>query len=160
MYGTVERADVYVKAHYTSKSDERVRWLALSDEDKAAYMEQAFDLIERLPFRGRKASPDQGTAFPRLPYQYGAVEAGAPTEVVNAETELAVYLSDTGTQESSKKRKQLIKDGVKSFSLGDLSESYGSATSDTTSDSRSDAYNCRKAMMLLSPYLSGGFDIC
>ena len=134
MYGTVEQADAYVKAHYASKSAERVRWLALEDEEKTIYLTQAFDMIERLPFRGRKA--------------------------VVGQTELALYLSDTKTQESSQKRKELIRDGVKSFSLGDLSENYGDVKSSSQAATVSTAYSCQACMQLLRPYLSGGFDIC
>lgn len=66
MYGTVEQADAYVKAHYASKSAERVRWLALEDEDKTVYLTQAFGMIERLPFRGRKAVVGQKKRFSTL----------------------------------------------------------------------------------------------
>lgn len=160
MYGTVEQADAYVKAHYASKSAERVRWSALEDEDKTVYLAQAFDMIERLPFRGRKAVVGQENAFPRLPYQYGEDNPSVPECVISAETELALYLSDTKTQESSQKRKELIRDGVKSFSLGDLSENYGDAPRGLQAATVSNAYSCQACMQLLRPYLSGGFDIC
>jgi len=92
-----------------------------------------------------------------LPYQYGHTDSGAPERVKSAEIELALYLSDEKKQESSEKRSKLIADGVKSFSLGDLSESYGD---NVQSASKSSVYDCKKAVSLLSPYLSGGFEIC
>ena len=52
---------------------------------------------------------------------------------------------------------KLIADGVKSFSLGDLSESYGD---NVQSASKPSVYDCKKAAILLAPYLSGGFEIC
>lgn len=83
-----------------------------------------------------------------------------PECVISAETELALYLSDTKAQESSQKRKELIRDGVKSFSLGDLSENYGDVKSGSQADTVSTAYGCQACMRLLRPYLSGGFDVC
>lgn len=157
MYSSVKEADSYISTHYTSKSASYKRWNALSEDDKAVYLNNAFDSIECLKFGGRKAVPEQETAFPRLPYQYGHTDSGAPERVKSAEIELALYLSDEKKQESSEKRSKLIADGVKSFSLGDLSESYGD---NVQSASKSSVYDCKKAVSLLSPYLSGGFEIC
>lgn len=157
MYSSVKEADSYISTHYTSKSAACKRWNALSEDDKAVYLNNAFDSIECLKFGGRKAVPEQETAFPRLPYQYGHTDSGAPERVKSAEIELALYLSDEKKQESSEKRSKLIADGVKSFSLGDLSESYGD---NVQSASKSSIYDCKKAAILLAPYLSGGFEIC
>ena len=157
MYSSVKEADSYISTHYTSKSAAYKRWNALSEDDKAVYLNNAFDSIECLKFGGRKAVPEQETAFPRLPYQYGHTDSGVPERVKSAEIELALYPSDEKKQESSEKRSKLIADGVKSFSLGDLSESYGD---NVQSASKSSIYDCKKAVSLLSPYLSGGFEIC
>lgn len=157
MYSSVKEADSYISTHYTSKSAAYKRWNALSEDDKAVYLNNAFDSIECLKFGGRKAVPEQETAFPRLPYQYGHTDSGVPERVKSAEIELALYLSDEKKQESSEKRSKLIADGVKSFSLGDLSESYGD---NVQSASKSSIYDCKKAAILLAPYLSGGFEIC
>lgn len=157
MYSSVKEADSYISTHYTSKSAAYKRWNALSEDDKTVYLNNAFDSIECLKFGGRKAVPEQETAFPRLPYQYGHTDSGVPERVKSAEIELALYLSDEKKQESSEKRSKLIADGVKSFSLGDLSESYGD---NVQSASKSSVYDCKKAAILLAPYLSGGFEIC
>lgn len=157
MYSSVKEADSYISTHYISKSAAYKRWNALSEDDKAVYLNNAFDSIECLKFGGRKAVPEQETAFPRLPYQYGHTDSGAPERVKSAEIELALYLSDEKKQESSEKRSKLIADGVKSFSLGDLSESYGD---NVQSASKPSVYDCKKAAILLAPYLSGGFEIC
>lgn len=157
MYGTIEQADSCIAARYSSDSEERVRWEALSKEDKAVYLGSAFDAIEALPFRGRKASSSQETAFPRLPYQYGHTDEGAPARVIAAQAELGLYLSDTKSRKSSSKRRKLRQDGVKSYSIGDLSESFGDTP---VTASGCSAEKCEKAMELLAPYLSGGYDIC
>ena len=139
MYSSVKEADSYISTHYTSKSAAYKRWNALSEDDKAVYLNNAFDSIECLKFGGRHT------------------DSGAPERVKSAEIELALYLSDEKKQESSEKRSKLIADGVKSFSLGDLSESYGD---NVQSASKPSVYDCKKAVSLLSPYLSGGFEIC
>lgn len=156
MYSTIEYADSYIATHYSSKSAARRRWEALSDDEKTVFLTNAFEAIEVLPFRGRKAADGQNTAFPRLPYQYGRTEEGAPQRVKSAEIELALRLSDESKRESSEKRAQLIADGVKSLSVGDLSESYGDSSAVPQTFSAS---SCKKAMELLSPYLTGGFEM-
>lgn len=157
MYNTIAMADSYIEAHYTSTSPERIRWAALSSEDKTVCLNNAFAAIEALPFRGRKAVIGQETAFPRLPYQYGHTEEGAPQNVLAAEAELALWLSDEKKQNTSKKRKELQEDGVKSYSIGDLSETYVDTSASSIKNS---AQKCVKAMELLSPYLTGGYDVC
>lgn len=157
MYSSIEQADSYITTHYSSESAARRRWEALTDDEKTVFLTNAFEAIEILPFRGRKAVPGQNTAFPRLPYQYGRSEEGAPQRVKFAEAELALWLSDESKRESYEKRAQLIADGVKSFSVGDLSESYGGGSESVQTFS---AYSCKKAVELLSPYLMGGFEIC
>lgn len=128
----------------------------MSNDDKTVLLQNAFEAIEQLPFRGRKMASDQEAAFPRLPFQYGEQDAEAPTNVKNAEVELALWMSDDSKQKSAEKRAQMISDGVKSFSLGDLSESYAGkpACSDFT------AKSCQKCMNLLRQYLTGGFGTC
>lgn len=157
MYNTVETADSYIAAHYTSRSADRIRWVALTPEDKAVYLTNAYEAIEELPFHGRKVANGQESAFPRLPYQYGHTEEGAPSNVLAAEAELALYLSDEKKQQSSQKRRELQADGVTSFEIGDLSETYADTE---VSTAKTSIEKCRKAMELLAPYLSGGYEIC
>ena len=47
MYSSVKEADSYISTHYTSKSAAYKRWNALSEDDKAVYLNNAFDSIER-----------------------------------------------------------------------------------------------------------------
>lgn len=157
MYTSIQFADTYISARYALGSATGKRWSSLSDEEKTVFLTSAFDAIEAMPFRGKKVSPHQNNAFPRLPYQYGRTEEGAPQRVKYAEVELALWLSDRKKRESSEKRTQLIADGVKSFSVGDLSESYSDSSETTRTFT---AVSCKKAMELLAPYLSGGVDIC
>lgn len=59
MYSSVKEADSYISTHYTSKSAAYKRWNALSEDDKAVCLNNAFDSIECLKFGGRKAVPNR-----------------------------------------------------------------------------------------------------
>jgi len=115
MYSSVKEADSYISTHYTSKSAAYKRWNALSEDDKAVYLNNAFDSIECLKFGGRKAVPEQETAFPRLPYQYGHTDSGAPERVKSAEIELALYLSDEKNRKAPKNAQSLLQTELSHF---------------------------------------------
>lgn len=73
-------------------------------------------------------------------------------DIVRAICEQALYLIET--QGSS--RSKLIEQGVTSFSVEGLSESYD------TSKIKSSAINkvCSEALAYLRPYIAGGYEIC
>ena len=155
-YISREFADEYISSRYRSTSKERKRWEELQEADKEIILRQACAELDLLPFRGRKASQGQILAFPRLPYQYGRVEEIEPLSVKQAQVELALFLSDDKKQSEHEKRSDLQKQGVKSFSVGDLSESY----SDSATGEKAIALVCEKSARLLKLYLSGGFSLC
>lgn len=93
--------------------------------------------IDRLPYRGRKAETDQEHAFPRCYTASARMVAGpldrrlvmrgywyceeeVPQAVLDAVCEEAIALLERGDSE----RLRLQREGVSSFSLGGLSESY------------------------------------
>lgn len=73
-------------------------------------------------------------------------------DVVRAICEQALYLIETQRSNRSK----LIEQGVTSFSVEGLSESYD------TSKIKSSAINkvCSEALAYLRPYIAGGYEIC
>lgn len=73
-------------------------------------------------------------------------------DVVRAICEQALYLIETQNSNRSK----LIEQGVTSFSVEGLSESYD------TSKIKSSAINkvCSEALAYLRPYIAGGYEIC
>ena len=73
-------------------------------------------------------------------------------DIVRAICEQALYLIET--QGSS--RSKLIEQGVTSFSVEGLSESYD------TSKIKSNSINkiCSEALAYLRPYIAGGYEIC
>ncbi|MPW25951.1 hypothetical protein GC105_09125 [Alkalibaculum sp. M08DMB] len=154
-YVSIEEANTYIENYYRSNNPNRTRWGALSEEDKEILLVNACAEIELLSFTGRKAFRDQAMSFPRLPIQYGKTNEGAPDNVKKAQIELALWLSDDAKLEQQSKRKELQNQGVNSFSIGDLSESYKDGSGETPTP-----LMCPKAKSLLAPYLNGGFETC
>lgn len=154
-YVTVGDADTYIKSRYLTSSTDRKRWIELDYADKEVFLANACIEIEQLPFRGRKAVVNQPLSFPRLPYQYGHTDSGAPTTVKYAQIELALWLSDEDKQSEYTKRRDLQAQGVESFGIGDLSESYvvGAAVKPAP-------LLCSKSASLLAQYLNGGYSTC
>lgn len=153
-YVTVAEADAYITSHYRSTNAARIRWDAISDDDKTALLLEACMELESLPFIGRKAVWGQALSFPRLPMQYGSADEPPPA-ILNAQIELALWLSDDAKVTELSKRAELQKQGVESFSVGDLSESYA-----VGAGSKPVALSCPKAAALLAAYLNGGHATC
>lgn len=118
--------------------------LAASDASQTWYLQKATLLIDALPLKGStyyyidKTSPstdEQARQFPRVINGYAydwddsTSTAIVPEDVKKATVEEAIalydfYVSSPGDQ----KRRKLQNQGVKSFSIGKLSESYGSVS--------------------------------
>lgn len=143
-YVTVLEADNYIESRYASTNPDRLRWDALTDEDKAVYLTQSVDAIDLLPFLYRKTDVTQVHAFPRK----GSTVV--PAAVKHAQVENALKLSkdlDTSDYEDMELR------GVKSYSIGDLSETLSTGIKTPAGIATT------KVLQLLRPYLSGGYRI-
>jgi hypothetical protein len=135
-YITVEEVGTYAADSPFYQS-----FLALSTEQKESMLRKAAMKIDLLPLIGRKHSVMQTMAFPR-DYQ-----TDVPENVKAAQAlETLAYL-DT----ESLKRQELQNQGVTSVSLGQVSESYGSAVQSGIFS----AINSREAYLLLRKYLAG-----
>lgn len=146
MYATLEQADAYVINYYSSSSDIRVAWDALSDEDKIVMLNRAELIIDLLPLKGEPV--DEEKAFPRNPKPELSLK-----RVQNATIELALQMNgDIETQDKLNLRAQ----GVKSYKIGDLSETF--------KDTNVEDYIMQFALNVVTPFLrdwiSGGFKIC
>ena len=149
-YVTVSDADNYINAHYRSNNKLRKAWEGLDEADKIASLLSACADIEALPFGGRAMVAGQAMAFPRLPYQYTRA-AEIPERVKHAQVEFALWQLDDTSTAQAEQRQALQAQGVESFSVGDLSESYTTgATAQPT------ALMCAKVANLLAPYRNGG----
>jgi len=158
-YITQADAITYIEEHYVSTDVKRIAWEALSSNDKDIYLRKGAQTIDRNPLVGVKATSTQTMEFPRAIYTdnayyseivntnlfYGKhwyVQTETPNEVKYAQVEIAIDITD-GISD----RIALQREGVKSFSLGKLSESYGSGKMNTI------PYEAKE---LLAPYLLGG----
>lgn len=162
-YITEADAETYIAGHYLSTDAKRTAWTALTATgDKENALRKAAAIIDRQPYAGARANPAQAMEFPRALYttatpgqfypvfaMYGentSVQQETPEAVKAAQVEIALTLA-TGEPQ----RMQLQRQGVKSFSLGKLSESYSGKSNPLISN---------EAREFLAPFLLGGAGIC
>lgn len=148
MYATVEEANAYIANYYSSKDTLRVAWEALSEEDKQVMINRSERSIDQLPFTGSPLNKDD--LFPRNPNPEKSLE-----QVKIATIELAIHELD----EEYKSRYELQQQGVKSYEIGDLKETFGTSQG-STSYSGVDSYTYSIVFPYLKDYLGGGYNIC
>lgn len=155
----------YLTAHYASTDAKLIAWDALLDGDKDIYLRQAAEIIDAQPLQGFKALTTQTMEFPRtlftdvnyLAYVNSAllnqegwyIQPGVPDVVKYAQCELALELAQ-GTSSQVAQRAELQRQGVRSYSIGKLSETFSGASGGVVS---------YKARQYLQPYTGGGFRI-
>jgi hypothetical protein len=145
-------------------------WTAASDDNKSIALIMATSKIDRQRIRGEKAVYNQTLAFPRAFYlgsRYNRkngltidnvrgegwyVEVAVTQIVKDAVCEEAFAILKAGA--SGNKRKELQAQGVTSFSLGSLSETYASGSS------IGEKLLSLEARQLLSKYFAGVVPIC
>ena len=149
-YVTLQEADEYVRTHYLTADELRVGWEALSDEDRIALLTRSFQVLELLPFAGRKFDPKQDKAFPRWPQQE------VPAAIKWAQIENALAKSDASNEEDAKHYERLWTYGVESYSIGNLSERTSTGTY-SLRGAQSTGITSAVAERLLRPYLGGGY---
>lgn len=175
-YISVADADTYMDNNYVSTSTEYTTWDGLTDANKEIYLKKATKRIDRQILRGIKAVDTQTLEFPRAIKTYGnyydtpvyGVNPGRFNDVVvetevsqrvidaNVEEALSNSLVDAGTSSNGSERTKLQAQGVKSFTLGDLSETYGTGLS---SSYNSTVLLSSEAKELLRYYIAGGVPI-
>ena len=89
-------------------------WADVSDANKEKALAMATKVIDRQLLKGRKTDPTQLLAFPRYP------DTEVPQAVKDACCEEALALLERGNSE----RRKLQQEGVQSFTLGNMSETY------------------------------------
>ena len=160
-YLLLAAADTYLSEHYATTDAKMILWTALTDANCETYLRQAALAIDRLPLTGYKAVSTQTMAFPRAVYTEFAseilnpvsiiqdenwyIQPSVPDAVKNAQCEIAFQLA-----QGVSGRVDLQRQGVKSFSLGNLSESYSGKQNSIIS---------YEAKQLLAPYM-GGLRVC
>ncbi len=145
-YVTVEEADSYFDSTLQNKSEE---WNKYDTSTKARALITATRQIDRLPFAGRKLDINQFLEFPRTTTTNIAFTDGIPNEIIYATCEQALFLLKGGS-----KRQELQQQGVKSYSLGDLSETFTENLSDAQKTI------CPEALAYLRKFMLGSVAIC
>ena len=145
MYATVVQANEYVQNYYSSGDSMRLAWEALNESDKQVSLNRAEQTIDHLPINGEPVVENK--AFPRYP------DTEIPLEVTHATIELAVQ----SLNGEAKDRYELRKQGVRSYTIGDLSESFTDAA---VAASGVDAYAYSIVFPFLRKWLGGGYKIC
>ena len=131
-YCTTEYANEYFSGRLHAE-----RWGETSDADKEKALRQATRAIDRQLLKGRKATDTQELAFPRYP------DTEVPEAVKEACCEEALALLERGNSQ----RRKLQQEGVQSFALGNMSETYAAGTGK--------GLLSQEAKELLSPWLLG-----
>jgi hypothetical protein len=135
-YCTIEEANEYFAGRLHAES-----WGETSDEDKEKALRQATKAIDRQLLKGRKATDTQELAFPRYP------DTEVPEAVKEACCEIALVLLERGNSQ----RHKLQQEGVQSFTLGNMSETYAPGAGR--------GLISQEAKELLRPWLLGGVNI-
>ncbi len=145
--GETSYVDVATASAYLAGHIDGARWDAATPDDRERALIQATRQIDRLSLRGAPAEAGQPLAFPRREMTgYGwAVQSAVPQAVLDATCEEALALLDG----ERRQRQQLQAEGVASFSLGALSESYRQGGSGAGSGLVSGT-----ARQLLAPYVA------
>lgn len=115
-YATVQESKDFAAEYYSSTDSIRVAWEALSDNDKQSLLNRAELVIEDLPYNGKSVNKDK--AFPRDPNKELSL-----IKVKQAVIELALH-NNCITNPGEKDRLTLQSQGVKSYKIGDLSETF------------------------------------
>lgn len=142
-YVSVPEADAYFDS--TLQSEE---WNKYDTTTKEKALITATRQIDRLPFAGRKLDINQSLEFPRTTTNLPFTD-GIPDAIAYATCEQALFLLKGGS-----KRQELQQQGVKSYTLGDLSETF--------SENLTDAQKtiCPEALSYLRKYMLGSVAIC
>lgn len=135
-YCTVEYADEYFSGRLHAES-----WGQADDSIKEKALKQATKAIDRQRLRGRKTNPEQELAFPRHP------DTEVPEAVKEACCEEALAMLESGNSQ----RRKLQQEGVQSFTLGNMSESYAAGAGK--------GLLSQEAKELLRPWLIGAVNI-
>ena len=149
-YLTVASADTYVEANYICSDTKYSTWDALSDATKEIYLKRATKKLDRQYLRGVKAVSSQTLEFPRaIRTEYRrdnfplinitldndwVIETSVNQMVIDAQVEEAITLATSSA--TAGKRAELQAQGVKSFSLGNLSEDYGAGETSATGSTK------------------------
>ncbi len=135
-YIDTEEANTYFNGRLHTES-----WGQADHETKEKALKQATKEIDQQPLSGRKADTAQTLAFPRHP------DTEVPDAVKDACCEVVLAL----LERSNSQRRKLQQEGVQSFTLGNMSETYAAGAGG--------GLISQEAKELLRPWLLGAVNI-
>lgn len=154
-YISLADCQTYLSGHYISNDAKLTAWNALSETDQEILLKKATKLIDRQPLAGYKATETQALEFPRTLYTgyisdtyeggHWYTQTAVPNAVKYAQCEIAIEMTAGASN-----RVNLQRQGVKSFTLGNLSETYSGAQNSLLS---------YEAKQLLLPFTGGSVRI-
>ena len=149
-YVSLSETENYIKDNVLSDRESRKAWSVQSDEHKEILLKNACADIQAQVFSGKKLDLSQKLAFPRV-----RIDSVSDDETIkSAQIEQALFIN-TSAFADFESRRALMLQGVKSFSLGDLSESY----SDNAAASGKAPVLAPKSRSLLAEWLGGGYRV-
>lgn len=117
MYIDIQELNTLISQVCTPRELESIKWDTILDGTKHVLILKATLCIDSLQYRGRKADTEQENKFPRV---IRGKHIGVPNKVKYATVRKIYEL----VKDEVSVRRQLQRDGVKSFSTGVTSESY------------------------------------
>lgn len=164
-YVTIEEADEYVSKYYVSTDDAFTSWGALMQNAKEVYLRRSALEMNSMAFAGRKCSPDQPLAFPRI---FTSSRPGIdfssniPEDVKIAQIENAISMGNPKELEDAEFYQRLRKYGIASYHIGNLSETlvqWSGGGNNSSDKIRTGSLTSPIASVILQQYLVGGVDI-
>ena len=143
-YVTVAEADEYVAKLFLVTEPVRENWAQRSTEDKEVLLRKATEIIERLPFQGKRSTLNQILSFPRYP------SSAVPDLIKQAQIEEALALNNPMYAEAQEATDELRARGVFKYRIGNLSEQFARGAPSPVS---------MRTYRYLARYLGGGYDI-
>lgn len=149
-YVSLSEAENYIKDNVLSDRESCKAWSVQSDEHKEILLKNACADIQSQIFSGKKLDSGQKLAFPRVRFD----KVSDDETIKSAQIEQALFIN-TSAFADFESRRALVLQGVKSFSLGDLSESYG----ESAAASGATPALAPKSRSLLAEWLGGGYRV-
>lgn len=120
-YVSVTDADAYLSGRFGTAA-----WTALSTAQKETALRQATRTLDVERYRGWPVTSTQALRFPRYRPEMGESPVMTlPRVLVEACCEEALWVAQHADTGGLSPRQQMQAEGVSSFSVGDLSETYG-----------------------------------
>ena len=158
-YVSVAETTKYIEAVFGDDSAVYNYWDDLENNQKEMFLTKSLMQIEALPFTGIRKYNGQALEFPRTRADVaqtlvGDIASEIPLSVKFAQIDNAIAMFNIAENSESKQRATLQRNGVKSFSLGEFSETYGNNSSILVYDVAD-----QNVISYLKNWLSGSYKI-